>query len=380
MPEADLATARRLAERFRGEATLDGEDLQAAEDLYLRHPEAGPLLEAILLREAQQEHKARNHAAAAALLRRATLVSPASVPARRFLLTVLLDQSDWVSAEAAARALLALRPADPEGIRGLAYALVRRDQTREAVDLLSSFLQSNDDREARELLERIRHDAAVETTLGRQDIAHFHVRYDGAAHEDVGREVLRVLEAHYAALVRTFDQQPAEPIPVILLSRQSYYHATGAPFWAGGHFDTFDGRIRIPIGGLTTSLTPDLDETVLHELTHAFVAERSGGFAPRELQEGLAQLVSGKRASSLTEDELRGLASGRIGGVAGFYLRALVFAEELMAERGQGGINDLLAAMARSRDVDAAFREVYGKDFQSLQLGVSTRLRQRYGG
>jgi len=52
------------------------------------------------------------------------------------------------------------------------------------------------------------------------------------AHEAVGREILRVLDRHYATLVRTFGHQPAAPIPVILLSSQSYYDATGAPFWS----------------------------------------------------------------------------------------------------------------------------------------------------
>ncbi len=64
----------------------------------------------------------------------------------------------------------------------------------------------------------------------------------------------------------------------------------------------------------------------------------------------------------------------------GFYLGSLAFVEDLVAQRGQGGINDLLAAMSRTRSVDAAFREVYGKDMRSLQADAAARLRQRYGG
>jgi len=37
----------------------------------------------------------------------------------------------------------------------------------------------------------------------------------------------------------------------------------------------------------------ELDRTLLHELTHVFVADMTRGLAPRELQEGLAQLVEG---------------------------------------------------------------------------------------
>ena len=72
-------------------------------------------------------------------------------------------------------------------------------------------------------------------------------------------------------------------IPVILFTREGYYDASGAPAWSGGVYDGIDGRIRIPIGGLTASLTPDMDETLIHELTHAFVADRTRGVAPREV-------------------------------------------------------------------------------------------------
>jgi hypothetical protein len=167
---------------------------------------------------------------------------------------------------------------------------------------------------------------------------------------------------------------------VILLSRESYYDATGAPAWSGGRYDAFDGRVRLPIGGLTTALKPEIDGTLLHELTHAFVTDRSRGVAPREIQEGLAQLLEGKRAEDLLDEtQMTALAEGRIQGVAGFYLASLSFAEYLSAQRGQGGINDLLQAMADTGSADAAFEDVYGRDFASLRRDWETRLRNRYG-
>ncbi len=63
----------------------------------------------------------------------------------------------------------------------------------------------------------------------------------------MGREILRVLDRHFALLVRTLDHEPEARIPVILLSRESYAAATGAPGWSGGLYDSFDGRVRIPI-------------------------------------------------------------------------------------------------------------------------------------
>ena len=84
-----------------------------------------------------------------------------------------------------------------------------------------------------------------------QQLSHFHVRYDGDAHEDVGREILRALERHYATLAGALDHQPPADHPgdPLLASRPTTTPA-GAPAWSGGVFDHLDGRIRVPIGGL----------------------------------------------------------------------------------------------------------------------------------
>jgi len=382
VPEADAAAVKQLVARLRSAVDLGPDVLRLAEGLFSRYPQKTQhLLQAVLLRTAQQERRALRYAAAAALLERALVVTPGSPLALRGLMALRSDQGDWTATERAARAVLSDAAGDAQATLMLAYALVRQDRTREAIELLTRYLDGHQDSAAAALLTRIQRDQAAEAGLGQQSLSHFHVRYDGATHEDVGREVLRVLERHYATLTQTLSHQPAEPIPVILLSEQSYYDSTGAPAWAGGHFDAFDGRVRIPIGGLTTSLDPALDETVLHELTHAFVADCSAGLAPRELQEGLAQFVAGHHgAARLDEGELHALATGRVGGVDGFYLASLAFVEDLEAQRGQGGINELLAAMSHTRSVDAAFREVYGKDMRSLQSEAMARLRQRYGG
>jgi hypothetical protein len=123
-----------------------------------------------------------------------------------------------------------------------------------------------------------------------------------------------------------------------------------------------------------------MDQTLIHEVTHAFIADRSRGVCPRDVHEGLAQHMEGKRLSSeLTEEQITALADGRIGGVGGFYLAALSFVEYLIANRGQGGINDLLRLMGETGDVDEAFRQVYGRDYRATKGAWMSRLRQRYG-
>jgi tetratricopeptide (TPR) repeat protein len=378
---ADLATATRLISRLNAQVPLSPEDVRDAEGLYARHPaEARDLLEGVLLAAAARAQAARRFDAAATLLQRAVTIAPESPRPLRMQLGLGLVTSDWPAAEQAGRALLALSPRDAEGARGLAYALVRQDRTREAVELLNGFLATTEDAEARALLARIQHDSAAEKSLSEAKLAHFHVRYDGEAHEDVGREILRLLDRHYATLARSFDHEPGQPIPVILLSRESYYDATGAPAWSGGQYDSFDGRVRIPIAGLSAALTPDLDQTLVHELTHSFVNDLSGGAAPRDLHEGLAQYMEGRRIAQLDSDRLRALANGQLAGVSGFYFNSLWLVEDLAAQRGSGGLNDLLRAMGSSGNVDQAFRSVYGSDFATLKRQAAGRLRLRYGG
>jgi hypothetical protein len=334
----------------------------------------------VLVTAAATESRSRRLAPAATLLRRATEVQPASLNPWIALAQVLSDQSDWTGAEAAARAALGLAPRSFEALQVLGYALLRQDRNREAEETLLAALDVKADAPTRALLDRVRKGLADEKGMTERQLAHFHVRYDGDAHEDVGREILSALERHYATLTRTLGHEPQAAIPVILFSRKAYYDASGAPAWSGGVFDMLDGRIRIPIGGLTSGLTPDMDQTLIHELTHAFVADISGGLAPRDIHEGFAQYMEGRRLNeTLTDAQITGLADGRFSGVSGFYVAALAYVEHLIALRGMGGMVELLRAMGETRSVDKAFQQVHGQDQRASRQAWAQRLRAQYG-
>jgi tetratricopeptide (TPR) repeat protein len=376
---ADRDAARLLAARLdRSGAT----EVQQAEQLYSRHPgdaELRQLLSAVLQSAAQRAQAERRPQQAAEWLQKAAANATDAQPFLS-LAAVLSEQNDWAGAEAAARGALALEPRNEAAWTLLGYALLRQDRGRESAEALQNALAIRDDPGTRALLSRVSKGLHDESGMTQQTLSHFNVRYDGQEHEGVGREILRALERHYATLASTLDHQPAASIPVILFSGQAYYDAAGAPAWSGGAYDTLDGRIRIPIGGLTPSLTPDMDGTLIHELTHAFVADRSHGMAPREIHEGLAQYMEGKRCESeLGPEGLRALADNRVPGVIGFYMGALSYVEYLMANRGQGGINELLAAMADSGNLEDAFQKVHGRGYQETRRLWKERLRQQYG-
>ncbi len=383
LPPADLARADALTLALKERRQMTAAQVSEALLLLAGHPSHEGLAliaEAVLVNAADAELRARRYPGAVDLLNRALRVKPTSRPARLGLLTVRLESADWAAAEAVAREILITTPADPSVLRGLGLALMRQDHNREAVEALEASLAGQDDPATRQLLNHVQKGMRDERGMSEKQLAHFNVRYDGGEHEDVGREILRALDRHYATLTSVFDHEPGAPIPVILFSQEAYYDAAGAPRWSGGVFNHFDGRIRIPIGGLGSSLDPGMDHVLVHEVTHAFIADVSRGVAPRDVQEGMAQYMEGKRiASALGKDHLRALADGRIRGVDGFYLQALAFVEHLMGQRGQGGMNDLIRAMGETGNVDKAFRQVYGQDHAETTRAFTERFRRQYG-
>jgi hypothetical protein len=382
LPDADAQTLTLLAGRLQARTRISDPDLLAGEALLRRQPgepAAKALLEALLVAVAAQDRADRQPERAAQRFRRVIELRPDAIPPRAGLVAVLLEASDWTGAEAAARDLLSRDPRHPEALRALGFALLRQDRNREAQEALRASLEALEDPSTRALFERVQKAQADERGMTEQHLAHFNVRYDGGAHEDVGREILRALERHFATLARTFDHQPGTTVPVVLFSQQSYFDATGAPFWSGGQYSHFDGRITIPIGGLTSALTPTLDDVLIHELTHAFVADLSRGVAPHDVQEGLAQYVEGKRVETeLGPAGLQALSEGRLTEVWQFYYTALAFMEQLEAERGQGGINEMLRLMGETGSVDEGFRRVYGRDHTQAAQAAADRIRLQH--
>jgi tetratricopeptide (TPR) repeat protein len=379
LPLADAAIFRQLADRIQsGRATLADVDAAAAlQARYPTEPHLQRLVTELLMAVAGQHSGARRPAEAVATLRRAAALPWADARVRSALLTAIMNTADWPAVETYANTLLAFDRTDVDAWYALGYALFRLDRNREAVEALRNALQIRNDPRASELLARLEKNAIDERGMTDRQLAHFHVRYDGDEHDDVGREVLKALERHYMTLVIDLDHRPQSAIPVVLFSSEQYYDASGAPAWSGGNYDSIDGRIRLPIGGLTRNLTDDLDGTLMHELTHAFIADKTGGVAPREIHEGLAQYMEGKRADARMSTAL---ATGQISGVHAYYLQALSFVEYLISLRGQGGMNDLLKAMAETGSVDSAFQRVHGSSQGDLQKAWRKRLDQKYGG
>jgi hypothetical protein len=115
-----------------------------------------------------------------------------------------------------------------------------------------------------------------------------------------------------------------------------------------------------------------IEETLTHELVHAFVHARTRGNAPHALHEGLAQYLSGRRAAGVIDTRV--ITPGARVSVGDFYEASLAFVEYLLRRRGQSGINYLLEELGTS-GVDGAFGRVYGNSYAGVQAEWQASLR-----
>jgi tetratricopeptide (TPR) repeat protein len=367
---SDRASARRLADAVVQHAPLSSGDVEWAESLanrYENEPALQALRECVLAEAAGQATRERRFVEAIAYLRRAASLYPKHRGPRIHLIDVLLKTSDWLEAESAARQSLLLEPDDVEAAVGLAYALMRQDRNDEAVRVLEDILSRRDDAVARQMLARVRRILEQEKKLAEERESHFTLRYDGQVNEAVGRRVLELLEGDYASLVAQLGHQPREAIPVILLANEEYYK--DAPEWSGGEYDVVDGRIRLPIRGLTEERVARLAPTLVHELTHVFVASASGNLAPRDLQEGLAQYMEGKRVA-----QMRPLPTGKHADVARSYRDALSFVEFLVQRGGIGGISFAVRETGDTGELDKGFLAAYAQDYAACRAAWQASL------
>lgn len=122
--------------------------------------------------------------------------------------------------------------------------------------------------ETQRLLERTQRELDVEERSNQQESSHFSLRYEGGETSvALQRDLLGTLEDQYRQLARDLDYSPKENIVVTLYTQKQFFNVTEAPSWSTG---LNDGKLRIPIQGVT-SMTPELQRVLKHELTHSFV-------------------------------------------------------------------------------------------------------------
>ncbi|HKB07146.1 MAG TPA: tetratricopeptide repeat protein [Candidatus Polarisedimenticolia bacterium] len=228
-------------------------------------------------------------------------------------------------------------------------------------------------------IDKLTRERSIDESYRQSDGAHFTLKYDGErAGPDLGRQILDFLESQFTSLETRFDHYPLQPIVVILYPHRQFHEATQADSNVAG---LYDGKIRVPIGGLS-EINASARPVLVHELAHAFIAGKSHGTAPRWLHEGLAQRIEGKSTSAATgiglAKEFRALERKEAWGETFTYPSALSFIEYLEERLGFHTFLEVFDEMARGATVDQAFERLTRYSLPELRRGWGESLVRKY--
>jgi hypothetical protein len=409
LSQEDAAFLNGLAARLNQSpgATPTEEEIDRVEKIFAAHSEEAQIKDLLLgayLRRAEHDLQLGSFALVDQSLEKMKRLDDRQPQVYAFETHERTVQSDWAAAVAAAQKYESLSgEATPMMSAVLAQALAKLDRKGDALAVLDRPVfqvcptaTASDDVSAcraaesmRQALQassepsgpaaRVRSALNVDPSKQLIQSERFDIRFDGESQSGVARDVLFVLDRAYTRLADIYYDRPTRKIPVVLHSGQDYYTKTGAPWWSGGVYDSHDGAIQIPVRGLPSTLPREMEDVLVHELSHAFVDEMSGGFAGRDLQEGLAQYMEGKRIEQeLGLPELKRLANSGRQSVMSFYMLSLAVSQQLVQSRGQGRVNELLKAMKETGSEDGGFRKVFSQSGTDIRKDILDTFWRRY--
>lgn len=357
----DPVVRRNLALAYgnRGSQLLAAGQFREAEDLFQTAAELDPAEASLQLGLGYAQLRQRDLRAATASFQRAVSAGPRNAEAYRYLGEAYYQQGDLAAALGEWERALELNPAD---------AVLR----------------------AR--LERARQEARVEGGYRSRESHHFQLRYEGQRREDVGREVLGILERAYIDVGYDLGHYPAYPIQVMLYSEEDFRRVTDLPHWVGGAFNKFDGKIRVPIGGLGAP-SDRLARTLFHEYAHAALYGITRGNLPQWLNEGLAvraekgaadlrpRAAAAARGGHLIplrslEGSFMSLQGPATVGLA--YAEGASAAAYLIEQYGMSGVQALLQRLGHGGTFDAAFQETFGATPEEFEARWRASLVEGY--
>jgi hypothetical protein len=288
----------------------------------------------------------------------------------QFLLAVAYFRSaDYYGARRAAEEALDLEE-DHFGSRELLGDIYYQDgYLNRAIPEWEAALEAGAPRpsQLREKIARAEREYDAESGFGRDVSAHFTLQYDDPVPRDMVKAILDYLEEAYDEIGEELGTYPSGDIPVILYSKILFTEITRSPLWVAG---SFDGKIRLPVGGLSDPrAVAHLRPVLTHELAHAFIRTMAPGGLPLWFEEGLAKHFEGlttERAETLlqgtgvppprTFEALTAGLRGRGGSVKVSYLAALLAVRLLIEDEGFWTVRRILEAVGQGQTFQEALQ------------------------
>jgi tetratricopeptide (TPR) repeat protein len=281
-----------------------------------------------------------------------------------------------------------LQPDSIDLLRLLGLARYDADRTGDAILAWKRAMELSPDPYTERLLRKAERELKVEEESRRKESRHFTLHYAGdRTSQQLTQQLLATMENQYQDVGRQLGYEPRENIIVILYTQKEFVDITEAPSWAGA---LNDGKLRIPIGGVT-SMNPELERVLKHELTHSFIASLAGGRCPTWLNEGVAQLME-PRSASMYGEQLGALfkerkeiplsvlehSFTRFNSIQAqvAYAESLSATEYLRDRYGMGEIVRMLKSIASGAGSEEALQHSTGMDYSTLEQRVGEHLTE----
>lgn len=311
-------------------------------------------------------------------LEQAVEARPESAEYHLLLARVMFREGDLRAARRAAEQALELAP-DSAAARELSGDLYDRDsQLNLAVAEWEAAAATTRSPALDEKIGRARREMAAEEGMARETGRFFIVLYDRDVPRSLVQGFLEVLDAAFNTLHDRLGEYPRDAIKVILYSKVAFRDITQAPDWAGG---SYDGKIRIPVGGLATvAEATGLLNILIHEMTHAFLYRMAPQGLPLWFNEGLATAFQGWDAAKIrawfAEHPPEGLATlddvdralrGRGGDVTAAYAAARLAIGDLEEARGFGAVRRIITGVGAGQPFAGIFEDEARMDLADFQ-------------
>lgn len=246
--------------------------------------------------------------------------------------------------------------------------------------MLRAALNGRHAQPARRLLEKVEREGRVEEDFREifgPAAEHFHIVFDGMKNIRPAYKIGVILSNARRDIGVSLGFYPEDKVPTVIYTNVQYERALNAPEWSAA---LYDGKIRIPTGGLGRDADP-LRDTIYHEYAHAVIHRIGGDRVPAWLHEGLAQVLEpGARRYDYRDfarsrhrryrptSLIRSFSRLPSDQVSSAYLSSKSFVGYLVAELGgYRRLASVLGKMSEGADVDEAFRRTYGRDLVSYE-------------
>jgi tetratricopeptide (TPR) repeat protein len=334
------------------------------------------------------EYEAGNYAKSKALLERVLKWEGKSSIALINLAAIELMEGRYSSALTHAKRAVEINPASQLAYYQLGAAYYALENVSEAVKAWRFALKIKEHPAIKAALDKAEREMAIARDFTSNRSRFFNISMEGGTiNSTLESAILSQLEESYGQLKRRFEYEPNEKISVIFYTSDHFFNVTNAPAWAGA---VNDGKLRVPVGGLDT-VNDELSKTITHELTHSFIYFKARGKCPTWLNEGLAQIMEGKSASSYRASIAQLAEKGNLPSLqalSGSFMKlstgqaALAYAyslaaTELLAESDLRSAIKVLEDLGQNYNISAALsRHTRFRDLDAFEKELKRRVSQ----